>query len=371
MKGLARVTLRERQILNWIEENPMISQEELARKAGITRSSVAVHISNLMKKGQIAGRGYVLSGAAYVAVVGGVNIDIGGRPLRPLIERDSNPGKVSVSLGGVGRNIAHNMSLLGLHVRFLTAFGEDLHAQRIEASCADLGIDISHARKAADAATSTYLFLSDENGEMVLAVSDMEICERITPDYVAANLSLLNNAQVVVVEGNLPAETLSYLAEHCSAPLFADPVSVTKAERLRPILGKLNTLKPNRIEAELLSGVHITNERTMRLAADKLLETGLHRVFLSLGGDGVYAANGEEQVFFPCLPAQIRNTTGAGDAFMAALVWAYLKGMDLRSTAQAASAAAAIATESVETINPALSETTLRERIQQSLEEKI
>ena len=76
MKGLRYMTLRERQILNWIEENPMISQDELARKAGITRSSVAVHISNLMKKGHIAGRGYVLSSSAYVAVVGGVNIDI-------------------------------------------------------------------------------------------------------------------------------------------------------------------------------------------------------------------------------------------------------------------------------------------------------
>ena len=358
------MTIRERQILNWIEENPMISQEELARKAGITRSAVAVHISNLMKKGHIAGRGYVVSGSAYVAVVGGVNIDIGGRPKRPLIERDSNPGKVSISLGGVGRNIAHNMSLLGLHVRFLTAFGDDLHAQRIEAGCADLGIDISHARKVAGASTSTYLYLNDENGDMVLAVSDMEICEKITPDYIASNLSLLNNAQVVVADGNLPAETLNYLAEHCTAPIFADPVSVTKAEKLRPILGRLNTLKPNRMEAELLSGIRITDEKSMHHAAEKLLDTGLHRVFLSLGADGVFAANGKESRVYPCLPAAVRSTTGAGDAFMAALVWAYLEGMDLEDTARAASAAAAIATESEETINPALSETALRERIQ-------
>ena len=358
------MTIRERQILNWIEENPMISQEELARKAGITRSAVAVHISNLMKKGHIAGRGYVMSSAAYVAVVGGVNIDIGGRPVRPLIEHDSNPGKVTISLGGVGRNIAHNLSLLGMHVRFLTAFGDDLHAQRIEASCTDLGIDISHARKVAGAATSTYLYLNDADGDMMLAVSDMEICERITPDYIASNLSLLNNAQVVVADGNLPAETLEYLAEHCTVPIFADPVSVTKAEKLRPILGRLNTLKPNRMEAELLSGVRITDEGSMHLASEKLLETGLHRVFLSLGAEGVFAANGKESRIYPCLPASVRSTTGAGDAFMAALVWAYLEGMNLEDTVRAASAAAAIATESEETINPALSETALRERIQ-------
>ena len=53
------MTQRERQILQWIEENPMISQQELADRAGITRSSVAVHISNLMKKGYIAGKGYM------------------------------------------------------------------------------------------------------------------------------------------------------------------------------------------------------------------------------------------------------------------------------------------------------------------------
>ena len=55
------MTQREQQILDWIRENPRISQQELAEKAGITRSSVAVHISNLAKKGYILGKGYVLS----------------------------------------------------------------------------------------------------------------------------------------------------------------------------------------------------------------------------------------------------------------------------------------------------------------------
>ena len=117
------MTQRERQILQWIEQDPMISQEALAEKAGITRSSVAVHISNLMKKGYIAGKGYVLRSGTYAAVVGGVNMDIGGQSYAPLIAGDSNPGRVQMSLGGVGRNIAHNMALLGLDVRLLTAFG--------------------------------------------------------------------------------------------------------------------------------------------------------------------------------------------------------------------------------------------------------
>ena len=100
------MTQRERQLLNWIEENPLISQQELADKAGITRSSVAVHISNLMKKGYITGKGYIVHTAPYVTVVGGVNMDIGGWPGEVLVMQDSNPGVVRMSLGGVGRNIA-------------------------------------------------------------------------------------------------------------------------------------------------------------------------------------------------------------------------------------------------------------------------
>ena len=70
------MTQRERQVLQWIEANPMISQQELAEKLQITRSSVGVHIANLMRKGYIAGRGYVVAGSSYAVVVGGVNMDI-------------------------------------------------------------------------------------------------------------------------------------------------------------------------------------------------------------------------------------------------------------------------------------------------------
>ena len=357
------MTQRERQILQWIEADPMISQERLAEKAGITRSSVAVHISNLMKKGYIAGKGYVLRSGTYAVVIGGVNMDIGGKSFSPLVMRDSNPGRVTMSLGGVGRNIAHNMSLLGIDVRFLTAFGDDLYAQRIAASCGELGIDISHALQIPGGTTPTYLFLNDADGDMALAVSDMEICERIQPSYLAANLQLLNHAQLVVVDTNLPAQSLEYLAAHCTAPIFVDPVSTAKAVKLKPVLGKLHTIKPNRIEAELLSGVKITDGESLRRAAKVLLETGLHRVFISLGSEGVLAADHDEIREFPCFPAQMRNATGAGDAFMAALAWAYLEGTDLEHSAKAAAAAAAIAVESAQTINPSLSAEAVRERM--------
>ena len=185
------MTQRERQLLNWIEEKPLIAQQELADKAGITRSSVAVHISNLMKKGYITGKGYIVRTAPYVTVVGGVNMDIGGRSDRALVPQDSNPGTVSMSLGGVGRNIAHNMSLLELDVRLLTVFGDDANAQKIAASCGELGIDISQSPVVPGGRTSTYLFINDEKGDMALAVSDMVIYRHLTPQMLSQRQKLL------------------------------------------------------------------------------------------------------------------------------------------------------------------------------------
>ena len=357
------MTQRERQILRWIEEDPLISQQELADKAGITRSSVAVHISNLTKKGYLAGKGYVLRNPSYAAVVGGVNMDIGGRSAAPLVGADSNPGKVRMSLGGVGRNIAHNMALLGVDVRLLTAFGDDLYAQKIAASCGELGIDISQALQVPGESTSTYLFLSGPDGDMALAVSDMDIYDHVTPAYLQSRRALLDNAQVVVVDTNIPQASIQWLCENVKAPIFADPVSTTKAAKLKPVLGKLHTLKPNRLEAELLSGVPITGEASLNKAADALLETGLRRVFISLGAEGVFAADRSGRVQLPCLPAELVNATGCGDAFMAAIAWAYLRGTDLADTARAGLAASSIAMESRETINPAMSEEALESRL--------
>lgn len=357
------MTQRERQILQLIEADPLISQQDIAAKLGITRSSVAVHISNLTRKGCIAGRGYVLRSGSYAVVAGGVNVDIGGRSFAPLVGADSNPGTVSISLGGVGRNIAHNLALMGTEVQLLSAYGDDLNGERVAASCSELGIDLSHALRVPGGTTSTYLYIADNFGEMNLAVSDMEICKQITPEYLAANLSVLQNAQVVVADTNLSEDALKYIVDNASVPVFIDPVSTVKAEKLRPILNKIHTLKPNRLEASLLSGVEIRTNDDVAKAADKLLELGVHRLFISLGGGGVYAAMGDERVWLPNLPGLMVNTTGCGDAFMAAIVWAYLEGMDLRTTALAGLAAGSIAMESAQTINPGMSAEELRRRM--------
>ena len=166
-----------------------------------------------------------------------------------------------------------------------------------------------------------------------------------------------------MVDTNIPAESIAWLVEHVEVPVFADPVSTAKAEKLRPVLGKLHTIKPNRIEAELLSGVSITDERSLRRAANVLLKTGLRQVFISLGAGGVFAANQDRGLHLPSIPGPMVNATGCGDAFMAALAWAYMEGMDLEHSAYAGLAASSIALEGSETINPEMSVDAIRSRL--------
>lgn len=296
-------------------------------------------------------------------VIGGVNIDIGGRSFAPLVSKDSNPGRVTMSPGGVGRNIAHNLRLLGVQVSLLTALGDDMYAKHIASSCTALGIDLSHALKIPGGATSTYVFLNGPDGDMALAISDMAICEQITPAYLSQHLDLISRADVIVVDANIPAESLAWVTEHAAAPVFADPVSTTKAVKLRPFLHRLHTLKPNRLEAELLTGVEITDDISMFRAARALLDTGLERAAITLGGRGILAADTNTIEIIPACPAQVRNATGAGDAFMAALVWSWLQHESLPVSCRAAAAAAALAVEGDETINPALSPEAVRRRM--------
>ena len=292
---------------------------------------------------------------SYIAVAGGVNVDIGAFSAQKLRTKDSNPGHVRTSLGGVGRNIAHNLRLLGAEVELFTALGDDGYARAMTESCEELGIGLSHALRVPGVRTSSYVYIADERGDMALAVSDMTICDRLTPDYFAQHLDVLNGAALVVADTNLPEESLQYLAEHLTVPLFIDPVSTAKAEKLAALLPKIHTLKPNGHEAELLSGVSVVDRNSARRAARKLIDMGVKQVVVSLGKEGFLAAAEDETVWQPAPDAEVVSTTGAGDALMAALAWSFLRGENLSRMAALGAAAAAIAIQSAETINPDLS----------------
>ena len=282
-------------------------------------------------------------------VIGGANMDICGSPRGILIAEDSNPGVVSVKPGGVGRNIAHNLCLLGLEVSLVTALGGDMFSAGLIDSCRALGMDMSMTRCLPERRGSTYLYITDETGDMRLAVSDMDVTTCITPEWLSGHIARINRAEAVVIDANLSAGCIEYLAANCTAPMYADPVSTVKAMKLKCILPRLRAIKPNAIEAAALTG-----EKEPERAARALLQAGVEQVFISLGSEGILAAQGESLIRLPCENRPVVNTTGAGDAATAAIVWAGVRGLDLASAAAAALRAGAITAACPDTNSPDL-----------------
>ena len=284
-----------------------------------------------------------------ITVIGGANTDIGGGPAASLRLYDSNPGTIQLRPGGVGRNIAHNLRLLGLDVRLIAAVGDDLFGRGLIEGCASLGIDTSRMLTVPGARSSTYLYVTNAAGDVHVGIADMDIVQRVTPEFLRPQMAEINASDAVVVDANLSEETIAFLAEACTAPLYADPVSTAKAPRLRGILPRLAAFKPNRLEAALLTGENYPGK-----AARALLELGVRRVFISLGAEGMLAADGTETVRLPRNFGRVVNTNGAGDAAMAAIVWAGVRGLGLRETTEAALSAGAQTCAVAETNNPNL-----------------
>lgn len=284
-------------------------------------------------------------------VIGGVNLDIGGRPSAQPRLRDSNPGMVERRPGGVGRNIASDLRLLGVQVRLLAAFGGDADSAALLESCREAGIDMGLAQCFPERRCSTYMYVTDESGNMLVAVNDMSVCDCLTPERVEPLLPRLQGAGALVLDANLPEETIALLCARVDAPIYADPVSAAKARRLLPALRGLRAIKPNALEAQTLTG-----ESDPERAALALLEAGVDRVFVSLGSEGMIAAEAGKLLRRPCIGARAVDSTGAGDAATAAIVWAGLRGLDLGQTLEAALRAGALTCESRSTNSERLRE---------------
>ncbi len=291
-----------------------------------------------------------------VLVIGAVNVDIGGRSAAPLRMQDSNPGSVTTSFGGVGRNIAHNLCLLGVETSLLTVLGDDGFAAQLRQNAEEIGLDLSLSSTVTGERTSTYLYLLDERGDMALALSDMEIYRHMTVDFFRERIDAINAFDLVVLDANTPEESLCWLAQHCTAPMVADPVSTVKAEKMRKLLPKLYAFKPNALEASLLTGIPVERDGDEETAADALLSLGMEQVYISLGSRGIFAkARSGDSVRLPCPKVEVANATGAGDAMVAALTAALLEKKGLADTAREAICAGAFACTAESTIHPEMS----------------
>lgn len=300
---------------------------------------------------------------AEIIIVGGINIDIEGSPYAALRPADSNPGKVGISYGGVGRNIVENIAKMGGNVGMVSLTGEDAMGIDAKKHLSDLGVEVQYIEQLPGESTGMYLSILNDKNDMELAICNMDIFQRMTPAFLAERLDYLSQAQIVGVDCNLDEEALDYITANLDVPLFLEPVSASKAERVKELIGRFHTIKPNLIEAEMLSGMKIDSDEDLRKAGQWFFDQGVKRVFISLGARGAYYKDETSEGLVAPKLVKLISATGAGDAFSAAILYGHVHGMTAKEIAEMGMACSSIAVETKTAVNPQMSMEMVKERM--------
>jgi pseudouridine kinase len=322
---------KKQQLFELIRANPFISQQDLADQLGLSRSAVAGHIAGLIRERKLLGRAYVLPAdqeRRRVVCVGAANLDRKLRSIGPLALRTSNPAQAVESFGGVARNIAENLARLGTPVALLTATGKDSSGAALLDHAGSLGIDTRGTIRFEDAASGTYTAVLDEDGEMVVALADMALYDRVDAAFVASRQAQLAGAALVVADLNLPLATVEALVQDTGrgeATLVLVAVSEPKMARLPRDLRGVGLLILNAGELATRVGRALAREIDIEAAMREVQAQGVRDLVVTRGADGVMLTTPDGVKRLDAPAVQVVDVTGAGDAFAAAVCWSLLQ----------------------------------------------
>lgn len=295
-------------------------------------------------------------------VVGGANIDIKPRIAGRTIAATSNPGSATVSIGGVGRNIAHNLAQLGIATRFIGIVGRDPEGDRLLEASAAAGVDVSGVKRA-EGATGLYAAVLDQAGELVIGVSAMAILDNLRPADLRRRAAAIDGAGFVIADCNLRPDCLAWLLERTACrgiPLLIEPVSAPKAAKLAALLKSglpLHTATPNLKQVEALAGRRVRSATDLKRAAAALHARGIVHLLIGLGPKGALLSSRLDGSLrrhrIPAAASGARDVTGGGDALVAGYVAALMRGYPARDAALLGQAAAGLAVATEATVNPA------------------
>ncbi|MEA5116894.1 MAG: carbohydrate kinase family protein [Propionicimonas sp.] len=295
----------------------------------------------------------------YAVVVGGAAMDVKARSAAPVRMQTSNPGTVTQTPGGVGRNIAEGIARLGSPVHLVAAVGDDPAGNALAQQARTAGIGVGHLVLVPHP-TGSYLALLDHDGELVVAVSDFAATDALTTAGLAGSRELIADAAVVVVDANLSAEVFAWVlrtATDAGVRVVFEPVSVAKAARLAHLVQPavpIFATTPNTDELAALAGRPVGTLDELIAATRLLHDRGVANVWVSRGVAGSLLSTDGEVTLLQAGPTEVVDVTGAGDALTAGFVHGLLTGADVTSAARLGHRVAALTVASRHTVRPDL-----------------
>lgn len=252
-----------------------------------------------------------------IAVVGSANVD-----MTTFADHFPKPGetifgqKFDLGFGGKGANQAVAAKLCGSEVFMVARVGDDLFGPSTIKNFEKLGIDATHVRQIAGVSSGVApIFVEPSGQNRIIVVKGAN--ELLKPTDVDAAADVLKKADCIVLQFEIPLETVYYVIKFASKnnircilnPAPAQPVDIAA-------LANLDYFVPNEHEAESISGMQVRNVEDAKKCATKLLEGGIRRVIITLGANGSLLAGRDGMTHVPAFPVQSVDSTGAGDAFI-------------------------------------------------------
>lgn len=344
----------------------------------------------------IAPKPVVRAAKGSVFVIGGAAVDVLAKPGSHGASDESKliglsiPGEIHLSAGGVGRNIAETLAKFGLVPTLVTVLGTgkgipqptnqpDSFGTYLINDCKKKGIVLA-AALAQNEPTAVYSALSYSDGKFRGGVAHMDVFQHLTPQVVAKYENSMRHARMIVVDANIPADTISYVlsfARMHSIPTFAEPTSATKAVAMALIknVQDITYLKPNL--TELAAFVQATSSSDLALNspidANTMLrylseDQGLRNIILTQGASDVKFASRSatsSSVSIVDLPVEksdkVIDFNGSGDSLAAGFIFGRLSGLDNETAIRLGIRAARITSESHLSVSPLLGPSLLYE----------
>jgi pseudouridine kinase len=335
-----RLTTREREILEILKKDPTIAQDDLAERLKITRSAAAVHISNLMRKGYITGRGYIFDEHGGILVVGKTWLEV-SVAIRGGSTGGVKPGVIKLDGAGNGYLLALELARRNLEPTLITFLGQDKTGEQMFDHLSSKGVNVQNISRSHDASTGKRLSFSGLNDAAIL-VKDDEGELPLGAEALSSREDLIKNTRMLLVDGELPLKAVAYLSSvavnnNITVSVLGWPLNLLRAQGLlaypqfflvcsaRDLAGQLSISLPGEPE-ELFP------------ACRRIVGEGCQALVVVFGDQGLILATAEETVYLPASPLQ---APGAVVCIAAGLAEGLMSGFRMRLAVRRAMGSAA------------------------------
>jgi pseudouridine kinase len=247
-----------------------------------------------------------------------------------MMAATTNMVTLEQNAGGVARNLAHQLALLGIPVSLIAAFGDDADGIWLADECRHSGIDLSMSAFGIHCRTGKYTGIINPDGSLFTAMLSNDCNALINSSHLEVYRNALLDAAFIIADTNLSVEALQWLTQFSRdtlVPLIIEPVSVPPAKKLQQAdLSNVYMVTPNEDELPaLLYEKHANNDKTAR----SLIEKGVQHVWLHEGSKGSKIYTKENIIHVAAQKTAVLDSTGAGDASLAGFVWGLYHGKSL------------------------------------------